>query len=265
MIIPKRYAVLGFCLKNNIFRAADNGRIQINGKIQMEEKNFRHEYKYPVTDAQIAMLKNRIRSLIRLDDHAEGGMYNIRSLYFDDYTNRCFYENQNGTDPREKFRIRIYNHSSERIALECKRKEREKTLKTSCLITKEQAQGLMRGECLPDIAQQPPMLRRLTLEMMMRHMRPAVIVEYDRIPYVYSDGNVRITFDMNISSSADISGFLDDNIAKRPVMATGMQLMEVKFDEFLPDFIYRSLQLNSLCRTAYSKYYLCRRFNLPKI
>ena len=38
------------------------------------------------------------------------------------------------------------------------------------------------------------------------------------------------------------------------------QLMEVKFDEYLPDYIYRALNLGTLQQTAFSKYYLCRRF-----
>ena len=229
----------------------------------MTDIKYRHEYKYPVTNAQIEMLQNRIKSLINLDPHVDqNGMYNIRSLYFDDYNDRCFYENENGTDPREKFRIRIYNHSDTRIALECKRKEHGKTLKTSCRLNREQAEMLIVGQCVPEIAAQPPVLRKLTMEMMVRGMKPVVIVEYDRVPYVFGIGNVRITFDTNVSSSHSISGFFKADIPKRPIMPVGQQLMEVKFDELLPDFIYRNLQLESLQQTAYSKYYLCRRFGL---
>jgi hypothetical protein len=41
-----------------------------------------------------------------------------------------------------------------------------------------------------------------------------------------------------------------------------MHLMEVKFDEFLPDYIYRALMLDNLQQTAFSKYYLCRKYSL---
>ena len=41
-------------------------------------------------------------------------------------------------------------------------------------------------------------------------------------------------------------------------MPSGWQLMEVKFDEYLPDYIYRALNLEGLQQTPYSKYYLCR-------
>jgi hypothetical protein len=229
----------------------------------MEDKKlkFRHELKYLISRGEITLLQNQINHLIPLDRHVGAeGSYSIRSLYFDDIYDSCYYENENGTDPREKFRIRIYNHSTDRITLECKRKERGKTFKTSCPLTLEQTKQLMEGKPLPDIANQPEVLRKLTLRMMTKRMRPVVIVEYERIPYVYKNGNVRITLDMNVSSSSSVECFLDEQIPKRPIMPMGQQLLEVKFDEYLPDFIHHNLNLHSLAQTAYSKYYLCRKY-----
>ena len=83
-----------------------------------KQMKFRHELKYVVSAAQVELIKNRVKHLLPRDAHAgEKGMYAIRSLYFDDYENRCYRENEDGTDPREKFRIRIYNHSAEKIRL----------------------------------------------------------------------------------------------------------------------------------------------------
>lgn len=226
-----------------------------------KQMKYRHELKYQVTDAQIRMLKTRMDHLLPLDSHvAQTGSYFIRSLYFDDYDNRCLKENENGTDPREKFRIRIYNGSAEKITLECKRKERGKTYKTSCPLTEEQTKLLMAGKVLPDIGRQPPLLQKLTLQMMTRRLRPVVIVEYERIPYVYKNGNVRITLDTNIASSSAVERFLDPRVPGRPVLPLGQQLLEVKYDEYLPDHIYRSLMLPSLRQTAFSKYYICRKY-----
>lgn len=228
---------------------------------QSKLKKFRHELKYQITDAQLQLLKNRINHLIPPDSHAgPDGIYCIRSLYFDDYENRCLRENEDGTDPREKFRIRIYNASSDKITLECKRKERGKTHKTSCPLTLEQTRVLMAGKILPDISSQPALLQKLTMLMLTRRMRPVVIVEYDRIPFVYKNGNVRITLDTNICSSSAVEQFLDETIPSRPVLPLGQQLLEVKYDEYLPDFIYRNLQLHSLRQTAFSKYYICRKY-----
>ena len=222
---------------------------------------YRHELKYNITAAQLQLIKTRISRLMSLDSHVgANGSYTIRSLYFDDYYDSCFWENENGTDPREKFRIRIYNHSTARITLECKRKERGKTLKTACPLTLAQTEFLMEGKALPDIGQQPPLLQKLTLEMLTRQLHPVVIVEYDRIPYVYPNGNVRAIVATNPASSSAIGCFLDERIQKRPVLPLGQQLLEVKYDEYLPDFLYRSLQLPSLQQTAFSKYYLCRKY-----
>ena len=233
--------------------------------MKTEELKYRHELKYVISAAQVPLLKSRIANLMRPDPHAgTDGIYSIRSLYFDDYRNRCYYENENGTDPREKFRIRIYNHSTDRITLECKRKERGKTHKTSCPLTLEQAEQLIRGKTLPQANTLPPLLRKLLLQMQTTGLRPVVIVEYERIPYVYKNGNVRVTFDTQISTSSDVADFFAETLPRKPIMPVGQHLLEVKFDEYLPDFIYRSLNLGVLQQTAYSKYYLCRKHALHK-
>ena len=228
-----------------------------------DKQKFRHELKYVISAAQMPLLKTRIATLMQPDPHVGAdGIYTIRSLYFDDYDNRCYYENENGTDPREKFRIRIYNHSSERITLECKRKECGKTLKSSCRLTRPQAEELIHGRPLPLTAELNPLLRKLCIQMLTRRLRPVVIVEYERIPYIYKNGNVRVTFDTQIASSTCVTDFFSDALPNRPIMPAGHQLMEVKFDEYLPDFIYHSLNLGHLQQTAFSKYYLCRKFSL---
>jgi len=225
---------------------------------------YRHEFKYLVSAAQIPLLRSRISCIMSPDPHTgPAGDYEIRSLYFDDYHNRCFYDNENGTDPREKFRIRIYNASPSRITLECKRKERGMTLKTVCPLTADQAQSLMQNLPLPVAEPVSPLLRKLDLLRQTELMHPVVTVNYVREPFIYSDGNVRVTFDTDISSaSCDPEGFFSPELPVRPVLPLGTHLMEVKYDGFLPDFIYRSLNLGQLRQTSFSKYYLCRKYSL---
>ena len=230
---------------------------------KIEKTKYRHELKYVCNEAQLSLIQARIHHLIPLDKHVdESGMYQIRSLYFDDYYNRCYYENENGTDPREKFRIRIYNGKTDKISLELKKKERGKTLKLSCPLTEEQCRILMEGKPLPDSPDYHPVLQKLLLLMKTTMMKPKIIVEYDRVPYVYKLGNVRITLDKNISACNKIETFLDKEINKRPIMPAGEHVLEVKFDEFLPDYIYQILQLDNLRQTAFSKFYLCRKFSI---
>ena len=92
-------------------------------------------------------------------------------------------------------------------------------------------------------------------------MRPVSIVEYRREPFIFPAGNVRVTFDTNIVSSTDYEHLFDKILISRSIMPVGFHLMEVKYDEFIPDFIYNSLQIDGLERTAFSKYYLSRKYN----
>lgn len=229
----------------------------------METARYRHEYKYILSQAQILIEDAKINTIAELDSYVgEQGYYNIRSLYFDDYENSCFMANENGIDNREKYRIRIYNGAKERIKLELKQKCHGMTLKRNCGISLQQCEMLMAGRVPSDIKEDQQVLWKLAYLMETRLMMPKIIVDYDRIPYVYrpDDANVRITFDKNIKSINDTNTFLDLRVGGRGILPVGSALMEVKFDDFIPDEIYSLLQLNGLQVSTFSKYYLCRKF-----
>lgn len=227
----------------------------------VEHKNFRHEFKYICSDIQLEILKSRLKNILPLDINADSGVYNIRSVYFDDYENKCFFENESGTDPREKFRIRIYNKSDKRIALECKRKERDKTHKDICILSKFDYECIMKSDELDKILYKSNLLNRFILLLKNELYTPKIIVEYERTPYVYKLGNVRITFDKNIRSSKDFNRFFSKDIHSRPILPSRQHILEVKYDEYLPDFIKDILQIDNLHRNTFSKYYLCRKYS----
>ncbi|MBP5289175.1 MAG: polyphosphate polymerase domain-containing protein [Clostridia bacterium] len=223
-------------------------------------KGYRHEFKYVIDPIQLESLRERLPVVLSGDPYAgPAGVYEVRSLYFDDYRNSCYKENEDGTDPREKFRIRIYNGSPSRLSLELKRKQAGMTLKRSCLITLDQFEGLFNGT-LKMRDDMPPLLKKMIIQQETRLLRPKIIVEYDRVPFVYRDGNVRVTLDTNIRSSADLEYFLEPASMAKPIMPVGNNLLEVKFDDYLPDFIKRAIHMKGLRQTAFSKYYLCRKF-----
>lgn len=241
----------------------------LSGYEKTEEKGggglkYRHELKYLIDRKQLEILRIRLLEMMRRDPCAgERGFYQVRSLYFDDYENRCYYENENGTDPREKFRMRIYNGCSHKICLELKQKRSMKTKKRSCALTEEQCRRIMSGEGLHwEEAEGIPLLEEFFLRQREDGLRGKVIVEYERVPFVCPDGNVRITLDTDIRSSSRTEDFLNERISARPIMPLGKNLLEVKYDEFLPDFIYRGIQMRGLQQTAFSKYYICRKFTI---
>lgn len=225
-------------------------------------EKFRHELKYVCSEGELQLIYARIHHLCQPDPHAgPQGIYNIRSVYFDDHRNSCFSENENGTDPREKFRIRIYNASDDRITLECKKKEKQMTRKDMCPLTKNQYGKILEGK-LSQEDLNSDLLRRFYAKVRETDLAPKVIVAYERTPFVYGPGNVRITFDRKIGSTTDIGGLFDPYLPLRPVMPVGKHILEVKYDEFLPDFLYQAMSLGSLTQTTFSKYYLCRKFTV---
>ena len=226
------------------------------------EKKYRHEYKYTMDSCQSAVLEARVSMLMRKDSHAgEEGTYVIKSLYFDDYNDSCFWEKEDGYNERSKFRIRYYNNDTHFIRLEKKSKKNGMTCKESCSITEDMCRSFMQGR-IPDITEDMPhMMKALFSEMKLRSLVPKVIVVYERKPYVCAIGNVRVTFDRNLSSSNDIEHFLEEEMVLRPVMRKGESLLEVKWDELLPEYISGHLSLESLQWTAFSKYGLCRKYD----
>ena len=177
---------------------------------------YRHEYKYRIDARQKAVLQLRAQGVLERDAHAGAdGEYLIRSLYFDSPDDACFYENEDGVDPREKYRIRFYNCDASRISLECKAKTRGMTKKTACPLTLEQCRQFMEGEIPePDRAVS---LKQAAMfgQMVQKCLRPVVIVQYTRMPFVCDAGNVRVTFDDAIASSNDIAQFLQPEIPAR--------------------------------------------------
>ncbi len=222
----------------------------------MQNEGYRHEYKYPVTAGQCLLLEQRLGQVLTRDVHATGGGYTIRSLYFDDNWDTALWEKMDGVDPREKFRIRIYNRQRDYICLEKKCKRGEMTKKLQCRLTYDQCMAILTGDIDGLWRQGNGLLAELYAKMR-EGLRPKTIVEYDRIPFVYAPGNVRVTLDRSIRTglaSADLFG----DVPVVPV--SPLDVLEVKYDAFLPDVVRLLTAGLETSRISVSKYALCRRY-----
>ena len=230
----------------------------------MEKLNYRHELKFICSDQRLFLLENKIRHICVSDSHAcSGGTYVVRSLYFDTYDNKCLLEGMAGTDNRRKYRVRIYNRDNETIKLECKHSFRGMKAKETCLISREQCECLINDVPVGEMESSQELLRRFMWEKSTKLLKPKVIVEYTRAPYVYTLGNVRVTFDRDICSSADVSRFLEKDIQRRGILQEGKQLLEVKYDEAIPSIVLELLTADQqLSRISFSKYVLCRQYGM---
>ena len=226
----------------------------------MKEGKLRHELKYFITYSDYLAIRTRLRAIAKPDANASpSGNYFIRSLYFDNFYDKALREKIDGVNIREKFRIRYYNNDCSYIILEKKSKIHGLCKKQQTVITKDQCQSIIDGDYSALNHSSDSLLKELYVKMNTQQMRPKVIVDYIREPYIYEFGNVRVTLDSNIRTGIYNKDFLNENV---PTIYTnaGTIILEVKYDEFLPEIIQQAVQIGTTSQTAFSKYAACRMY-----
>ncbi len=228
---------------------------------ETEKRKFRYENKYMITIPQLENLRNRIEGLCELDKYSlQTGDYNIRSLYFDDYSSSSYYDNEIGIDPREKYRIRIYNCSDDVIILERKIKVNGKISKDRTPVSRKFFDAVINENYDEmQMSEDNPLINRFVEAYCTRYLRPRIIVDYRREAYISEPEDIRITFDKYISFSTDMERFFEKDLFLQPIMPVGKELLEVKFTEILPEHIHRALDVGSLRQSTFSKYYLSEK------
>ena len=225
----------------------------------MGEAKFRHEIKHYINFSDYLAIKSRLRTIMHLDKNAnENNEYKIRSLYFDNVYDKALMEKVIGVPKRDKFRIRFYNDNHDFIRLEKKSKIRGLCLKDSARVTKEEVERIRRGdiEFLRDSDKK--LLVDLYAQMKGNLLRPKTIVDYTREAYIYPLGNVRITFDKSIRTGLNSTDLFNPNIPTIEAINSNFIVLEVKWDEYLPQSIHDIIQVRERRATSVSKYEACR-------
>lgn len=192
------------------------------------------------------------------DPHAgEYGKYLIHSLYFDSLSDKALREKLDGLENREKFRIRYYDDNIDYIRLEKKSKIHGLCDKQSTPLSKNETMQICSGNIGFMAKSDRPLLKELYAKMRYQLLKPKTIVDYEREPYVYAPGNVRITFDSNIRT-----GLYHNRLFEKPFVSipaeNGCIILEVKYDSFLPEIIEKAVRIPNRNASAFSKYAVCR-------
>lgn len=219
--------------------------------------NGRHELKHYINISDCAQLRARLSAVAKPDKNAGAdGSYSVRSLYFDNYSDKAVVEKLSGMSRREKFRLRYYNGDTSFMRLEKKSKANRLAYKESAAVTAEQVAALLAGNL--DVFRNPevPLLMEFYTKMRYQNLRPKNVVEYCREAYMFPAGNVRITLDSGIRTSNSPGGFLNPELTTIP--ATGAVILEIKYDGFLPDVIRDVLQIGWRNQAEFSKYVVAR-------
>ena len=217
----------------------------------------RHELKYIISEPQKEAVVQRLLQIASRDAHAENGRYFIRSLYFDDIWEQAYEEKLAGTNTRKKYRIRIYNHEDTLIRLECKRKSGQYINKISAKLSRKETEQILCSDLSFLLKREEEVCRDFYIECMTNRMHPTVIVDYDREPFVYPYGDVRITFDSHVRAGVLSDDLFDPKLPVIEVLEPHTLIMEVKFTEYLPKVIQDVLWVEDSIPVAASKYVMC--------
>lgn len=219
--------------------------------------DFRHEWKHEINYSDMLILRQRLKTVMKPDENAVDGKYFIRSLYFDNISDKALREKIDGVNCREKFRIRYYNGDTSLIHLEKKSKINGLGNKQSANLSAEEAQKIVDGDLDWMIDCDRPLVQELYSKMKSQGLRPKTIVDYTREPFIFSAGNVRVTLDYDIRTGLYCTDFLNPDCITIPA-GNAPIILEVKWDEFLPSVIRDIVQLESRRTAAFSKYAVCR-------
>lgn len=81
-----------------------------------------------------------------------------------------------------------------------------------------------------------------------------------REPFVFEAGNVRVTLDYNIRTGLSSVDIFNPDCLTIPVPGNA-NILEVKWDNFLPDVIRNAVALENRRSGAYSKYAISRMYD----
>lgn len=220
---------------------------------------MRHEIKHEITYHDMIILRKRLQTVMKRDSYAKDGIYKIRSLYFDNISDKALREKIDGVNHREKFRIRYYNDDTSFIRLEKKSKKSDLGNKQMAPLTLEEAQKIIDGDYeWMKSCKDRPLILELYTKMVLQGLRPKTIVDYTREPFTFDAGNVRVTLDYNIRTGLKCTDFLNSDCITIPAGDTNTIILEVKWDNYLPDIIKDIVQLEGRRGAAFSKYAVSR-------
>lgn len=220
---------------------------------------YRHELKYYINSGVYAILRGRLETVMKRDGNAPNGNYRVTSLYFDNIYESAYRDKQSGTMNRKKFRIRTYDMSKDKIRLEEKIKDDDVGYKKNAWLTYDEYMSVLNGSTgfMTDERFSETSADDFFACVCTSGLKPAVIVDYMREPFICEAGNVRVTLDSRLSVCYNTFDMFSENAIYYPVFRNNEAVLEVKYDSFLPLYIKEILSGLPIMQESVSKFVLC--------
>ncbi|WP_312109032.1 polyphosphate polymerase domain-containing protein [Brevibacillus reuszeri] len=221
----------------------------------------RYELKHEITKMDCFLLRHNLARIMKPDPHAKAdGKYVIRSVYFDNLDEKIVTQKKEGYYRRDKYRVRLYDYNTDFIHLEKKSKVDNLCQKQKCRIFADEYERMRHRDIDWMKSDERELIRELYVQMTLYQLKPITIVDYEREVFIYEYGNVRVTFDSAIKTSFRNNDLLNPDVVMVDILEPNMVVLEVKYDEYLPDIIKKMLQVTDRRKSAFSKYQMSRMF-----
>ncbi|MBC8192654.1 MAG: polyphosphate polymerase domain-containing protein [FCB group bacterium] len=227
----------------------------------------RQEDKYLIPMYSMDEIRKAILPYVIADNHRalqESNIYEIRSIYFDSFELKDYYEKHAGLQMRKKLRVRGYNQVSQEseVFLEIKWKNNTFISKDRTPVKYTDVANLLAGgdmeKLLPyrkDFPNSHEKASKFLFYLKRSSRVPVNLVTYTREAYIGKFNHTdRITFDSNIRSM--MFPGLDDLFEEErlvPFLERDF-VLEHKSENPVPEWFRRIIRKYNLSKQAYSKY-----------
>jgi len=225
-----------------------------------ELKVFRHELKYYMKKKYAYELTEMIKKFMKKDEfNGDNNEYYIRSLYFDTYSNIDYYNKIIGVSERKKIRLRLYDLESSTVKLEVKNRYGPYMMKETVTISSEDARELISGSSNSLLSYQSNTANSVYHYMHDTLYRPTLLVDYEREAYTYPFDNIRVTIDKNVRVSTYDFNLFNNLTNMIPVLEADVFILEIKYDNMIPNFLLNLISSIPSIRLSISKYCMGRQ------
>ncbi len=218
----------------------------------------RTELKYFFSSTDMGLIKQTLDVILMPDPYnVDENGYVISSVYFDTIDDDDLNQKLDGIMYREKYRIRIYNNDTNSGKFEIKRKLNNAIEKLSININQEEISLILSGDFSP--LEKYKTVAYAGERMKYKGYVAKNIVTYNRLAFFLPFNNIRITLDLGLRTHGFETNLLNiESLLVLPIQKNGYEILEIKYEGKLPDFIKNIISSFHLNRSSISKYGLSR-------
>ena len=221
------------------------------------KSNSRFELKYRLSHSEYFKIKNAIIKHMKKDKYTEiskNNKYLVRSIYFDNYKFKNYYEKVQGDYSRIKIRVRTYTknpNKNTKLSVELKTRSGELMEKFTTFINYQEYLYFINHQNFMQIDNK--VLTEVARLSYIHNFKPVVVTEYWREGYESRDKRrLRMTFDHDIKFQKTSDLFDQKKIYRKRIKND--IIFEIKYTGKLPYWVSNLIREYGLKRLANSKY-----------